>query len=225
MSEPVKSQRRNGVGVLEPPKKHNGKNNGVNRSVQRQDLCEPSEECLTCPLEEFCSEADLVEACSEGKKRAQRQVYETYQPRITSLMMRMTGGDYDEAFDLCQQAFLRVFDRIGDFRGDSALGTWIHRVAVNEALQYLRRKKRYQRITEAIAEDPRHCDPFTEDPSVSIDVRDALRQLPDRMQTMVRLRYEDGLDYSEIARTLGVKQGTVASGLNRARRQLRHLLQ
>jgi RNA polymerase sigma-70 factor (ECF subfamily) len=150
-------------------------------------------------------------------------LYETYRDRIMSLMMRMTG-DHDEAFDLSQQAFLRVFDRIGDFRAESALGTWIHRVAVNEALQHLRRKKRYQRITETIAEDPKWSEPVQEDPSTAIDVNGALAELPERMRKMVVLRYRDGLDYSQIAERLGVKQGTVASGLNRARKQLRELL-
>ncbi|MBN1343020.1 MAG: sigma-70 family RNA polymerase sigma factor [Phycisphaerae bacterium] len=189
------------------------------------NCCHPLGQCTDCPIAEDCTEKELVEACRRGYRQAQSQLYETYHQRIVSLMMRMTGGDRDESFDLCQQAFIRVLDRIGDFRGESALGTWIHRVAVNEALQHMRRKKRYQRITETIAEDPRRSDSVTEDPSRSMDVRDALSQLPDRMRKMVRLRYEKGLDYAEIADVLGVKQGTVASGLNRARRQLRHLLQ
>jgi len=189
------------------------------------NCCHPLGDCSDCPICKSCTEKQLVEACRQGYRQAQKQLYETYHQRIVSLMMRMTGGDRDESFDLCQQAFIRVLDRIGDFRGESALGTWIHRVAVNEALQHLRRKKRYQRITETIAEDPRRSDSVTEDPSLSMDVRDALSQLPERMRKMVKLRYENGLDYSEIADVLGVKQGTVASGLNRARRQLRHLLQ
>ncbi len=189
------------------------------------NCCHPHGTCSSCTLSEDCTEKELVEACRQGYRQAQRLVYEQYHQRVVSLMMRMTGGDPEESFDLSQQAFVRVLDRIGDFRGESALGTWIHRVAVNEALQHIRRKKRYQKITEHIAEDPRRQDSVHEDPSKAIDVQAALKQLPDRMRMMVKLRYEDGLDYSEIAKELGVKQGTVASGLNRARRQLRHLLQ
>ncbi len=221
MSEPTKRNHEKSAAVLDEPKrsKRRPKKSG---SV---NCCHPNGNCHDCPISEKCSEKELVEACSKGFKQARRQIYETYHQRIVSLMMRMTGGDRDESFDLSQQAFVRVFDKIGDFRGDSALGTWIHRVAVNEALQHIRRKKRYQKITENLAEDPRRSESVTEDPALSIDVEAALRQLPERMRRMVRLRYEQGMDYSEIAEELGVRQGTVASGLNRARKQLRTILQ
>jgi len=190
---------------------------------EHEDCNKPIGSCEDCPLQKECTDTELAEACRRGYKQAHRHLYETFRQRVFSLMMRMTGNP-EEASDLAQDAFVRVFDRIGDFRGESALGTWIHRVAVNEALQHLRRKRRFQRITGAIAEDTRRFEPVSEDLSVSLDVQDALHRLPERMRRMVLLRYQDGLDYSEIARTLGVKQGTVASGLNRARRQLREML-
>jgi len=185
---------------------------------------EPAASCEECPLSDDCTEKELVEACKRGYGEAQRRLYEDHSERILSLMMRITGNEED-AFDLSQQTFIRVLNRIGDFRGESALGTWIHRVAVNEALQHLRRKKRQQRFAEAIAKEPRWSEPIREDPSLSLDVHAALRQLPERMREMVQLRYEQGLDYAEIAESLDVKQGTVASGLNRARKQLRSILQ
>jgi len=225
MSEPYRSELTGSTAVLDEPGQTDTLDDGaVERFDGDVNCCHPNGSCKSCPLAEDCSEADLVEACQKGYHQAQRMVYEQHYDRIMSLMMRMTG-DHDEAFDLSHQAFIRVFDRIGDFRGESALGTWIHRVAVNEALQHLRRKKRYQRITEALADDPRRSELVYEDPAVSLDVRGALEQLPRRMRRMVLLRYRDGLDYAEIAHALGVKQGTVASGLNRARRQLRHMLQ
>jgi RNA polymerase sigma-70 factor, ECF subfamily len=192
--------------------------------LPKEDCLAPDKSCRECDLREDCTDSELVEACRKGYRRAQHQLYETYRQRVHALMMRMIGNQ-EEASDLAQDAFLRVFNRIGDFRGESALGTWIHRVAVNEALQHLRRKRRYQKVTEAIAEDPRRLDLHTEDPDVSLDVNSALNRLPERMRQMVLMRYHDGLDYSEIARHLGVKQGTVASGLNRARQQLREILQ
>lgn len=193
-------------------------------SAGSDESLSPGVSCEECPLREDCTDLELADACKRGKREAQHRLYETYRQRIHALMMRMIGNQ-EEASDLAQDAFLRVFNRIGDFRGDSALGTWIHRVAVNEALQHLRRKKRFQRITESIAEDPRRSDSISDDLDLPIDVNNALDRLPERMRQMVLLRYHDGLDYSEIADTLGVKQGTVASGLNRARQQLREMLQ
>ena len=224
MSEPYEVEPSGSVGLLdESCEQAAAKEPAAKDHDPAVNCCDPHGSCTGCPLLEDCSEAELVKACRRGYSQAQRRLYELHRDRITSLMMRMTG-DHDEAFDLSQQAFIRVFDRIGDFRGEAALGTWIHRVAVNEALQYLRRKRRYKRITEALAEDPKRSEPVLEDPGALLDVRAALDQLPERMREMVTLRYEKGLDYAEIAKTLGVKQGTVASGLNRARRHLRHLL-
>jgi len=138
--------------------------------------------------------------------------------------MRMTGDDPDEAFDLSQRAFLRVLDKLDSFRGDSALATWVHRVAVNEALQHIRRKKRHRKITDELALSQERSAPMTEDHGSSIDVRAAIEQLPERLQNVICLRYERGMAYAEIAKKLGVEQGTVASGLHRARRPLAGLL-
>ena len=138
-------------------------------------------------------------------------------------MVHMTG-DFEEALDLSQEAIMHVLDRIDSFRGDSMLGTWIHRVAVNEALQHLRRRKRHRQFTNSIDREPKCSDPVSNDPAVPLDVREALDKLPALRRRMVLLRYWDGLTYAEIGRVIGVKPGTVASGLNRARKDLRQIL-
>ena len=209
---------------MEPKQKPADVDAELESSNEASKCCSLEDSCDDCPLTDDCSEKELVDACKRGYRQAQRVLYETHRDRVMSLMMKIAGNE-DDAQDLSQQAFIRVMDRIGDFRGESALGTWIHRVAVNEALQHIRRKKRYQRITETISQHPRWTESVHEDPSVSMDVHEALGKLPDRMRQMVLLRYERGLDYSEIAESLGVKQGTVASGLNRARKQLKAILQ
>jgi len=224
MSEPDGCKQAGSVSVLEPEGKPEAADALPNDSSEALRCCDLEATCDSCPLTDDCSEKDLVEGCKRGYRQAQRRLYETHRDRVMSLMMRITGNEED-AQDLSQQAFIRVMDRIGDFRGEPALGTWIHRVAVNEALQHIRRKKRYQRITETISQQPRWAEPVHEDPSVSLDVHDALDRLPDRLWDRVVLRYERWLDYSEISDALFVKQGTVASGLNRARKQLKTILQ
>lgn len=223
MSEPIGDRRSESASVLEPERKPVVLDAGLESGNERFNCCDLEATCDDCPLTDDCSEKELVEACKRGYRQARRVLYETHRDRVMSLMMRITGNEHD-AQDLSQQAFVRVMDRIGNFRGESALGTWIHRVAVNEALQHIRRKKRYQHITETISRQPRWSESVHEDPSVSLDMHDALDKLPDRMRKMVLLRYERGLDYSEIADSLGVKQGTVASGLNRARKRLKAIL-
>jgi len=172
---------------------------------------------------EYGSETELVDACRKGCNHARERVYHAHYSRIRSLMVRMTG-DYEEALDLSQEAIMQVLDRIDSFRGKAVLGTWIHRVAVNEALQHLRRRKRHRQITNFIDGEPRCSDPVSNDPAVPLDVHEALDKLPAKCRQMVQLRYWDELTYAEIGRILGVKAGTVASGLDRARKQLRQIL-
>ncbi len=198
-----------------------GNGNGSKTKAPEQVGCdEEGRTCEECPNAERCEEMRLVKACVKGYHQAQRRMFELYRSRVLSLMIRMTG-DREEAEDLLQDAFMRVLSRIGDFRGDSALGTWIHRVAVNEALQKLRRKRRRKRIFDDAVEEISKPVTHTEDPSRRMDVRSAIEDLPPRMREMVELRYYDGLTYEEIADELGMSKGTAGSKLHKARERLR----
>jgi RNA polymerase sigma-70 factor (ECF subfamily) len=129
-------------------------------------------------------------------------------------------GNRDEAFDLSQEVFLRVFEKIGDFRGDSALSTWIHRVAVNAALHHLRHVRRGRAAAEQVRERTNpHVD--SSDSDLRIDLDAVLADLPDLERTILVLRYQQELSYAEIAEILEVPTGTVGSRLTRARKQLR----
>lgn len=200
----------------------NGHRSATNR--QRVDGCgrRPSE-CDECASPDRCEEMRLVRDCVDGHDHAQRRMFELYRSRILSLMIRMTS-DRDEAEDLLQDAFMRVLSRIGDFRGESALGTWIHRVAVNEALQKLRRKRRRKRIFDEAVEEISKPVTHHEDPSRRMDVRDAIEELPPSMREMIELRYYDGMTYEEIADELGMSKGTAGARLHKARERLRSQL-
>lgn len=98
----------------------------------------------------FTDEQTLVAACREGDSDAQRELYERHCQQVYRLMFRMVGAE--DADDLTQQVFVRVLQTIGQFRGQSALSTWLYRLATNEALQFLRRNAR--RATQALAVEP-----------------------------------------------------------------------
>lgn len=167
-------------------------------------------------------EQDLVERCQKGDREAWRELYERTIERIYRLLQRMAGNDHD-AFDLAQETYVRAFARMGQFDGRSSVTTWLYRIAVNEALQFLRREKRTQKHLKALPERPlRECHG---DPSmVKIDVKDALELLAATDRAMLLLRYQEGLDYRSMAEVLGCAEGTIASRLNRARQRLRDLL-
>jgi RNA polymerase sigma-70 factor, ECF subfamily len=185
--------------------------------------------CLTVgpadpPTSTCYDEAELVSACREANGHARWALYMTHSERVLALLTRMTKGDRHEASDLSQQVFVKVFDRIGSFRGRSSLGTWIHRIAVNETLQRFRRRQRYEKIAGYFARERTSSCHNGECLATAIDVREAVAKLPERLREMVRLRYYEGLACGQIAESLGVKAGTVASGLHRARRRLKDLL-
>ena len=167
-------------------------------------------------------ERELVEACRRQDRSAQRQLYELTSEKIYRLMLRMTRNA-DDAFDLTQDAYVRVFTQIEQFDGRSSLATWVYRIAVNLALQFLRRARTgrekldiVRQTARASSNDQRHI--------TRIDVRGALAALDADEQAILLLRYHEGHSYQEIAEVLECAEGTVASRLNRARQKLKDRL-
>lgn len=163
----------------------------------------------------------VVESCQNGDPTAQRQLYELSHQSIYRLMMRMVG--IQDAADVTQQAFLQVFRKIGQFSGKSQIGTWMYRVAVNEALQHLRRIKRSR--LRPLEHEPMDR---TSDSHESVGDKQLLEQAlalidPD-LRSAFLLREVEGLSYAEIAEALTIPAGTVGSRLNRARRELKQHL-
>ncbi len=166
-------------------------------------------------------EEKLVQRCRSQDREAQHEVYRRTSQRIYRLLLRMTG-DADAAFDLAQETYVRAFTRIGQFDGKSALATWLYRIAVNEALQHLRRAGR---AASRLTDDPARREAASPDTvATRLDVQAALARLTAIDRAMLLLRYQDGLDYAAIAEAVGCRPGTVASRLNRARGRLRELL-
>jgi len=166
--------------------------------------------------------AEMVAGCRLGDRDAQRRLYESFQRTVYRLMVRMLG--IDDAPDLTQQVFLHVFRKIDGYSGRGRFDRWLYRVAANEALQHLRRKR--SRRQRSLVYEPT-------DPSVRGEERterkelieQALARLEPELRSICLLREIDGLSYREIAETLEIPEGTVGSRLNRARRELRgHLL-
>lgn len=167
------------------------------------------------------TESDLAERCRTGDRRAQRELYDQTSERIYRLLLRMTQN-HEAALDLAQDTYLRAFSRIGQFDGKSSLATWLYRIAVNEALQFLRRKKPIELTHRAENEFSTGDEGGKSD--VRLDLNEALRQMGAEDQAILLLRYQEGLDYRAIAAILDCPAGTVASRLSRVRHALRELL-
>jgi RNA polymerase sigma-70 factor, ECF subfamily len=178
------------------------------------------------------SEAALIQRCASGDEMAFAELVADHQRMVVQLAMNLLG-DRDEALDLSQEVFLRVFRTIARFRGQSTLRTWIYRIAVNQARnrhRFWRRRHRADQVS-LDAHVATHGD-FRSDAEAAPDrvlaqkelaarLEHALEALPFDQRTAIVLREVDGLSYDEIAYSLGVAIGTVKSRLTRARQTLR----
>ena len=177
-------------------------------------------------------EATLIQRCAAGEERACAELVAEHQRMVVQLAMNLLG-DRDEALDLSQEVFLRVFRTIHRFRGQSSLRTWIYRIAVNQARnrhRFWRRRHRADQVSldQHIATygdfhggGESTPDRVLAQKELAAKLQQALDHLPFAQRTAIVLREIDGLSYEEIAFSLGVAVGTVKSRLTRARQALR----
>jgi len=177
-------------------------------------------------------EAALVQRCAAGDEAACADVVADHQRMVVQLAMNLLS-DRDEALDLSQEVFLRVFRTIHRFRGQSSLRTWIYRIAVNQARnrhRFWRRRHRADQVsldqhiaTHGEFQSGRELTPdrMLAQKQLAERLDHALEHLPFDQRTAIILREIDGLSYEEIAFSLGVAVGTVKSRLTRARQALR----
>ena len=165
---------------------------------------------------------DLIDRCRAGERDAQRELYEHTSTPIYRLLLRMTG-DPDYAADLTQETYVKGLRGLDRFDGRSEIATWFYSIAVNQALQFRRRKSTLALKMEKLAptQPTEEQDPGTD---VRLDVQAAMAELALEDRAILLLRYHEELDYRGIAEVLECAEGTVASRLNRARERLREIL-
>jgi RNA polymerase sigma-70 factor (ECF subfamily) len=176
----------------------------------------------------------LVEACRAGQTEAFGVLVERYQDRLFQMIRRLNGSDED-AKDILQDTFLRAFEKLDQFHGESSFYTWVYRIAVNLALSGYRRQRVRLWLGQRSPRSDHPEDPPDEsadaDPAFSIEqaererlVQSALGQLGAEHRAVVVLKDFDGRRYEEISAILKIPVGTVRSRLHRARCELRDRL-
>lgn len=169
------------------------------------------------------TEAELVEQARAGDRAAMGALYQAHARRVYSVVRRLVGDDHS-AEDVSQDAWIRAFEKLHLFRGESAFGTWMHRLAVNTALNRIRRRGRRDEV-EATSEIGLADGPGVDETVLSQRVLSrALDELPDGYRQVLVLHDVEGLRHDEIADLLGVSVGTSKSQLHKARARMRRLL-
>ncbi len=167
----------------------------------------------------------LVERAREGDSRAFEVLYRRLVGRIYALCLRM-ARDPQRAEELTQDVFVRAWERLGSFRGESQFTTWLHRLAVNVVLQEGRTKGRRESREELTADPGEYMRRVEREiPGTRLDLERAIAALPEGARAVVVLRDVQGYKYEEIARLQGVALGTVKAQIHRARKLMRERLE
>lgn len=182
-------------------------------------------------------EKALIERCKQGDIGAFDQLVERYEKLVFHVAYQLSGN-YDDANDVAQETFIRVFNSIGTFRGDANFTTWLYRIATNVYLDERKKAKAHPHssLEDFIELDENAVTRQVEDNGPSPDtliqnmerdqiLQQAIMSLPDYQRAMIVLYHTQGKSYEEIAEIMHLAIGTVKSRLNRARLALREKLQ
>ena len=165
---------------------------------------------------------DYVAKAASGDVRAFEALYQMHLPKVHSLVRRMSGGR--DADELTQDVFVRVWQKLGSFRGDSAFATWLHRLAVNVVIERFRQETtRRQRMHDGEEIFETLAAPLRSD-DAGIDFEAAIETLPDGARRVFVLHDVEGYKHREIGTLLEISAGTSKAQLHRARMMLRRYL-
>ena len=174
------------------------------------------------------ADLELAKRCRSGDAAAFEELYRQHAGRLYNLALRMAGSA-QEAEDLLQEVFLHAYRKLGSFRGDSSLGTWLYRLGMNQCLDYLRGRQAKMKQATASLEDDGIPEPAAPAPATPIavnriDLERAIGRLPEGCRAAFLLHDVEGFEHNEVAGILGVSEGTSKSQVHKARMKLRAML-
>lgn len=200
-------------------------------SVKPADPLHPSKEAMAHPppsadAERLAEERRLIASAQAGDASAFRVLVERHQSRAYALALRITRSAAD-AEEVAQDAFVKVWDALSGFRGDSSFSTWLHRIVARRAIdraEVLQRRRRREAPEEAMGEPVAHA--ATGDPLEAEQLQQLMAQRLSKAQNLVvTLFYFEGHSVEQVGEVLGMNENTVKTHLSRARAVLREALQ
>lgn len=178
------------------------------------------------------SENDIIKKVLGGDANAFEALVLRYEKTVYNIALRMVG-DRDDAADMTQDAFIKAYNSLSSFRGDSKFSVWLYRITTNVCLDFLRSKSRRQQVSLTVGDDDDDADVQLDIPDTEADperqlmkklgmqaVEEGLRSLPDKQRQILVMRELGGMSYDEIGRELSLEEGTVKSRIFRARKRL-----
>lgn len=166
------------------------------------------------------SEEEILKGCRKSKRVFQEILYRKYAKKMYGICLSYSN-EREMAQDILQEAFIKIFNKIKEFRSEGSLEGWIRRIVSNTAIDHLRQKNRIQNYIsdkEGIIEDVKEAEGFER--LVTRDILDQVAKLPDGARLVFNLYAIEGFTHKEIAQKLDIAEGTSKSQFNRARKLL-----
>jgi RNA polymerase sigma-70 factor (ECF subfamily) len=162
------------------------------------------------------SESDLIQGCIAGNRRMQELLYQRFSPRMYAVCLRYAGSA-EEAEDILQEGFIKIFKKLDSFRSEGSFEGWIRRIFVNTAIEHFRRKRYLQPVTEKEENTIEGKYISVLDELAEQDILSLIRELSPGYRTVFNMYVVEGYTHKEIADMLGISEGTSKSQLSRAK--------
>lgn len=162
------------------------------------------------------SDSDLIRGCMESDRRMQEELYRRFSPRMYAVCLRY-AGNAEEAEDILQEGFIKVFKKLDSFRNEGSFEGWIRRIFVNTAIEHFRRKKYLLPVTEKEENTIEGKYTSVLDDLGAKDIMALVQQLSPGYRTVFNMYVVEGYTHKEIADQLGISEGTSKSQLSRAK--------
>lgn len=166
----------------------------------------------------------LAAACARGETEAFDELFDTLRGPVFNLAFRMVGNE-DDASDICQITFVKVYEKISNYDSRYKFFSWIYRIAINESINHIKRNARSSPLQGDEPTSAHAPDAICHGHELGVLMKDALMRLPHRRRALVILRHFRGCTYREMAGILDLPESTVRSELYTARQNLQALLQ
>jgi RNA polymerase sigma factor (sigma-70 family) len=161
-------------------------------------------------------ESDLLRGCIEGNRRMQEELYRRFSPRMYAVCLRY-AGNAEEAEDILQEGFIKVFKKLDSFRSEGSFEGWVRRIFVNTAIEHFRRKRYLMPITEKEENTIEGKYTTVLDDLGAKDIMALVQELSPGYRTVFNMYVVEGYTHKEIADMLGISEGTSKSQLSRAK--------
>jgi len=171
---------------------------------------------LTPERNQNISENDLINGCMEDNRRMQEEMYRRFSPRMYAVCLRY-AGNAEEAEDILQEGFIKVFKKLDSFRREGSFEGWVRRIFVNTAIEHFRRKRYLMPVTEKEENTIEGKYTSVLDELGAKDIMALIQKLSPGYRTVFNMYVVEGYTHKEIAEMLGISEGTSKSQLSRAK--------